>query len=345
MHIHANHSLKENNTFGLDINARYFIEIFRQSDIPILRSDLQLSSIPWIIVGSGSNLLFASDLEKVVVKCSYDKIKIVKEDEDTVWLSVGAGMEWHDLVTYTVEKGWWGLENLALIPGTVGAAPVQNIGAYGSEARDTITRVQALNIYTGERIEFRNSECEFDYRSSVFKTKYVNQLLVHRVTFRLRKRHAGHPDLVHDPLIEAFKACPKQEIAPKDIFNEIIKIRQRKLPDPKIYGNAGSFFKNPIIDQTYFNELMEKLQVDEHHIPHHRTVDHDYKIPAAWLIEQAGWKGKQLNDAAVSDKHALVLINKGNAQGSDLIRLSKQIQQDVDHKFGIHLEREVIIIK
>lgn len=341
MHIHANYSLKTRNTFQIDVKAQYFVEITKQSDIPVLRSDLKLSAIPWIIIGGGSNLLFTHDMDKVIITCGYTKIRVMKEDDENIWISVGAGMDWHDFVEYTVEKGYWGLENLALIPGTVGAAPVQNIGAYGAEARDTITRVQTLNLFTGERTEFRNSECGFGYRTSVFKEEHENRLLVHRVTFRLRKQKFGRPNLVYDPLKEAVCTRKKEDLTPRDIFNEVVDIRKRKLPDPRIYGNAGSFFKNPLITETYFEELSQKYD----DIPHHKTIDNHYKIPAAWLIEQTGWKGKRIDNAGVSEKHALVLVNLGDAQGCEIIRLAEAIQEDVDHKFGIHLEREVIVVK
>ncbi len=340
MHIQANYSLKHHNTFKIDVQVKYFISISRQSDIPILRTDFKISSMPWLIMGSGSNLLFTHDMNCAMVRCSYDKIKIVKEDENNVWLSVGAGIEWHDLVTYTVEHNLWGLENLALIPGTVGAAPVQNIGAYGTEARDSITRVQALNIFNGERKEFRNSECNFGYRTSIFKQEYNNQMLVHRVTFRLTKLNFGKANLVYDLLRESFQHIDITEITPKDIYKKIIAIRKQRIPDPKIQGNAGSFFKNPIISPRHMKELLEECS----DIPHHKTVDEHYKIPAAWLIENTGWKGKKLKRTGVSEKHSLVLVNLANATGKDILELSKRIQKDVGQKFGIHLEPEVIIL-
>lgn len=341
MHIYANYSLKHRNSFQIDVKALYFVEINKQSDILVLRSDLRLAAIPWIIMGGGSNLLLTHDMEKVIVTCQYDKIKVMKEDRDHIWISVGGGLNWHEFVQYTVDHNYWGLENLAYIPGTVGATPVQNIGAYGAEARDTITRVQTLNLFTGERKEFRNSDCKFGYRTSIFKEEYENRLLVHRVTFRLRKLGSGQPNLVYVPLKEAVAKANKKELTPKDIFNIIVSIRKQKLPDPRIHGNAGSFFKNPIITEKYFNELTEK----HGEMPHHKTVDNHFKIPAAWLIEKTGWKGKKLKGAAVSEKHALVLVNANNAEGNDIVYLAKAIQEDVDHKYGIHLEREVIILK
>lgn len=340
MHIQANQSLLHYNSFYIDVKSEYFIEINKQSDILILRSDLKLASLPWRIIGGGSNLLFTQDIEGVVVRCIYDKIKVVKEDEENIWVSVGAGMKWHDLVKYTVENNWWGLENLALIPGTVGAAPVQNIGAYGAEARDTITRVQTLNIYDGQRVEYRNAECNFGYRTSIFKQEFVNQLLVHRVTFRLRKFKYGKPNLAYDPLKEALAEIPKDKLTPAIIFDAIVDIRQNKLPNPDRQGNAGSFFKNPIIEPEYFETLIQEYP----EIPHHKTLEGNFKIPAAWLIEQAGWKGRSHGKSGVSIKHALVLINLGGAKGTDIEELYHLIQDDVNHKFGINLQPEVIIL-
>ncbi len=340
MHIQANYSLKPHNTFHLDVKTQYYIEINKQSDILTLRSDLTIASLPWRIIGDGSNLLFTDDLPGVTVRCTFDKLKIMKEDEESVWISVGAGMKWHDLVTYTVENDWWGLENLALIPGTVGAAPVQNIGAYGAEARDTITRVQTLNVYDGQRIEYRNADCKFGYRTSIFKEEFLNRLLVHRVTFRLRKLKYGNPNLVYDPLKIALQDYKKEELTPQLIYKAVIDIRKNRLPDPDHQGNAGSFFKNPVINQEYYETLISEYP----DMPNHRMLDGNYKIPAAWLIEQTGWKGRSHGHAGVSAKHALVLVNLGGAKGLDIQELYNLVQADVNHKFGIYLEPEVIIL-
>lgn len=339
MHIQANYSLLPHNTFNIDQQTKYYVEITRQSDILTLRNNIKLSSLPWRIIGDGSNLLFTQDFEGITVRCTFNKIKIVKEDEDNIWLSVGAGVKWNDLVKYTVNRGWWGLENMASIPGLVGAAPVQNVGAYGSEAQDSITRVQSLNIYDGERIEFRNSECNFGYRTSIFKQEYINKLLIHRVTFHLRKLHAGKPNLVFEPLKVALQDYNKEDLTPQIIYDTVVGIRKR-LPNPAVYGNAGSFFKNPIIDADYYASLLENYP----DIPSHRMLDGSYKIPAAWLIEQTGWKGRTVEQAGVSEKHALFVINLGKATGNEILTMSQMIQDDVTHTFGIHLEREVIIL-
>jgi len=340
MHIQANYSLKPHNTFHIDVKAQYYIEINKQSDILTLRSDLKLASLPWRIIGGGSNLLFTDDQPGVIIRCTYDQLKIVKEDEENVWLSVGAGMDWHDLVTYTVDNNWWGLENLALIPGTVGASPVQNIGAYGSEARDAITRVQTLNIFDGQRVTYRNSECNFGYRNSIFKQEFTNQLMVHRVTFRLTKLPFGKPNLVYEPLKAALKDIRKTELTPKMVYDTVVSIRQRRLPDPKRLGNAGSFFKNPIVDPDYFDKLIKEFP----DMPHHRRFNGNYKLSAGWLIEQTNWKGRTHGQAGVSSMHALVLVNLGKAKGSDICELYQLVQEDVNHQFGIHLDPEVIIL-
>ncbi|NPA71604.1 MAG: UDP-N-acetylmuramate dehydrogenase [Gammaproteobacteria bacterium] len=340
MHIQANYSLLPHNTFKIDVKTQYYVEINKQSDILILRTDMKLAALPWRIFGDGSNLLLTQDIEGVVLRCTFKKIKIMKEDQDNIWISVGAGVKWHDLVTHTVEQGWWGLENLALIPGTVGAAPVQNIGAYGAEARDSITRVQSLNIYDGQRIEFRNAECHFGYRTSIFKQEYINKLLVHRVTFRLRKSHSGKANLVYAPLKEALSDFQKKELTPLLVYKAVIRIRNSKIPNPERQGNGGSFFKNPVVDEAYFHDLLEKYP----DMPHHKMINGCYKIPAAWLIEQVDWKGRSHGRAGVSHQHALVLVNLGGAQGSDILELSNLVQEDVNHKFGIYLEPEVITL-
>ncbi len=340
MHIQANYPITHLNTFNLVTKTRYYVEVTRQSDIPVLRSDLKLASLPWVIMGDGSNILFTHDIEGVLIRCSYDKIKVVKEDQDGIWLSVGAGANWHDLVAYTVKNNWWGLENLAYIPGTVGAAPVQNIGAYGAEARDTITRVQALNLYDGHRIEFRNTECNFGYRTSIFKQEHKNRLLVHRVTFRLRKLHSGQANLVYEPLKNYLQDKDKSSLTPQDVFDAVIALRKARLPDPKFLGNAGSFFQNPIVSAEYF----EQMTKEHGEIPNHKMLGGDYKIPAAWLIEKSGAKGLRHGRAAVSEKHALVLVNLGGAKGEEIVELSRLVQEEVMHKFGIHLEPEVNIL-
>jgi UDP-N-acetylmuramate dehydrogenase len=335
--IQQNYSLLPHNTFHIDVNSRFYVEIQSHSDILALKSDPRLTSLQYHIIGDGSNLLFTEDIDGVVIRCNYDAIQIIREDDDNVYLSVGAGVEWHDLVTYTVENKFWGLENLALIPSTVGAAPVQNIGAYGAEAKDVITDVYAFNLNDGQSHVFSNSDCKFGYRTSVFKQEYLNQMLVYKVGFKLKKFDAGTANLSYKHLKDALD---KNKLTPLEVYKTVIKIRQSKLPDPNKYGNAGSFFKNPIVDINHFNSLSEQYT----EIPHYKISNEHYKIPAAWLIEQTGWKGKQVGRAAISENHALVIINLGNATGAEVKNLATQVQNDVEQKFGIHLEPEVQMI-
>lgn len=338
MYLHANYNLIDNNTFHLPVIAKFFVEIRHASAIATMRRDPVLSSLPWTVIGAGSNLLLTHDLDYVVLHCTYNEIKIVKEDKEFVWLSVGAGYKWHDLVAYTVEQGWWGLENLALIPGTVGAAPVQNIGAYGAEARDTITRIQTFDLMTGERIELRNSECQFNYRDSIFKHELANKTMVHRVTFRLRKQ--ASPNLMYEPLRNAFEGRNTEELTPKEIFDQVIRIRNRRIPDPKVLGHAGSFFQNPTISSAHFQHLQE-LYPD---IPSHKQLDGCIKVPAAWLIDKAGWKGKRIGDAGIYEHHALILVNHGQATGKELLEFAQLVRHDIIEQFGISLAMEVVTL-
>jgi len=341
MYIHANYDLKQRNTFGVSYKARFFVEIKNASNIPTLRSDAKLSALPWHVIGGGSNLLLTHDLDALVLSCHYDEIKIVKEDAQAVWLSVGAGKSWHDLVTYTVDKGWWGLENLALIPGNVGAAPVQNIGAYGAEVQDTITRIQSFDLRDGQRIELRKNECQFAYRDSIFKHDLAQRVLIHRVTFRLLKNST--PNLVHAPLHEAiFAKNPKlklEDITPRMIYNAVIKLRQERIPDPNVLGSAGSFFKNPSITYKHYQQLQQQYP----DMPGHKLTNGCIKIPAAWLIEKAQWKGRRVNEVGTYYKHALILVNYGKATGKDILTVAETIRNDVINLFSISLEQEVVI--
>lgn len=340
MNIYANYNLQNNNTFHINSNARFFIEVRHASAIPTLRQDPVISSLPWQVIGGGSNLVLSQNLDYVVMRCVFDEIKLVKEDAESVWLSVGAGCNWHQLVTYTVDNGWWGLENLALIPGTVGAAPVQNIGAYGAEVQDSITRVQSFDLRDGKRIELRRSDCEFNYRDSIFKHSLANRVLIHRVTFRLRKQ--SMPNLMHEPLhdlIMSQHSCI-ETLTPRNIYDAVIYLRNQRIPNPNVIGSAGSFFKNPCLSSAHYHTLQAQYPT----IPSHKLPDGQFKVPAAWLIEQAQWKGKRIGDAGVYDKHALILVNYGSATGKQIIELAEQIREDVINKFSISLEKEVVVL-
>ncbi len=338
MYLHANYNLIHNNTFHLSVMAKFFVEIRHASAIATLRRDPVLSSLPWTVIGAGSNVLLTQDLNQLVIRCTYDEIKLVKEDQHYVWLSVGAGHLWHDLVTYTVNQGWWGLENLALIPGTVGASPVQNIGAYGAEARDTITRIQAFELMTGERIELRNSDCQFNYRDSIFKHELAEKTMVHRVTFRLRKQ--ASPNLMYEPLRYAFEGQDINALTPKDIYRKVIEIRNQRIPNPKLLGHAGSFFQNPSISSGHY----QHLQAQYPDIPGHKLLDGHIKVPAGWLIDKAGWKGKRVGDAGIFDQHALILVNHGKATGKELLAFAQELRQEIIELFGISLNLEVVTL-
>lgn len=340
MYIHADFDLIDNNTFNFHAKARYFVEVKHASAIPILRQDPILSALPWQVIGGGSNMVIKDDLDCVLLKCIYNQVKLVKEDADSVWLSVGAGMHWHDLVSYTVSQGWWGLENLALIPGTVGAAPVQNIGAYGAEVQDTITRIQSIDLRNGDRIELRRNECRFGYRDSIFKHELANRVMIHRVTFRLRKQAV--PNLMHEPLHEKLMQAGVDidNLHPQAVFDAVISLRQSRIPNPDHLGSAGSFFKNPTIRAEQYQHLSDQYP----NFPAHKLSDGHYKIPAAWLIEQCGWKGKRINDAGVHDKHALILVNHGKATAEEILALADAIHEDVIERFSISLEKEVVVL-
>lgn len=341
MYLHANYDLKQRNTFGVSCKARYFVEIKHASSIPILRKDTKLSSLPWMVMGGGSNLLMTHDLDALVLSCNYDEMKIVKEDQYAVWLSVGAGRSWHELVTYTVDQGWWGLENLALIPGNVGATPVQNIGAYGAEVQDTITRIQSFDLRDGRRIELRKNECNFAYRDSIFKHELAQRVLIHRVTFRLLKQST--PNLVHDPLHEAMFSnhanLKLEDITPRMVYEAVIKLRQERIPDPAVLGSAGSFFKNPTIALKHYQQL--QLQYPD--IPGHKLTNGCIKVPAAWLIEKAQWKGRRIDQVGTYSKHALILVNYGNASGKEILSVAEIIREAVINLFSISLEKEVVV--
>lgn len=336
MQIQANYSLKNHNTFSLEAQARYYVEIDKPSDITHLRSDPKLSALPWIILGGGSNTLITQNLDALVIHNKIQEIKITKQDEDNIWLSVGAGKNWADLVSYTTQQGWWGLENLAYIPGTVGAAPVQNIGAYGTEVRDLIHRVQTINLRNGELQEYNNAACEFRYRGSIFKDKHKEQL-VHRVTFQLKKLHAGQANLSYEPLK---KAVLDSKTTPTQLADLVTQIRKQRLPDLTNFPNAGSYFKNPIITEEHLDQLL----ADYPEMPHHQQQDGSFKVSAAWLIEQAELKGYRHENAGVSAQHSLVLVNLGKATGQEILDLAQQVQEKVQQKFTIYLEPEVTYI-
>lgn len=333
MKEYKNYSLLTQNTFGIDVFAKKYVEFDTESEVQEYTSSLNLGQENVLPIGQGSNLLFTKDYQGVVFHSKIHGIDIVLEDEDSVTLRVGSGVIWDDFVNYCVLHSYYGLENLSLIPGEVGASAVQNIGAYGVEVKDWIERVETIEIQTGQKRVFQNADCRYSYRSSIFKNEKKGEYFVAYVVFRLKKDFV--PQLKYGTLKSLFNSENEPTTA-QQMRTAIIQIRQDKLPDPKYVGNAGSFFMNPIIEAHDFFLLQKEYPK----MPYYE-VGENYKIPAAWLIEQAGWKGRKLGNAGVCEKQALILINCGNATGEDIVSLKEAICKDVKDKFGIELNPEV----
>jgi UDP-N-acetylmuramate dehydrogenase len=333
MKIIQNASLLSYNTFGIDVKADFLVEYDSVEELKELLQSELIKSHPLLAIGGGSNLLFLSDFKGVVLHSAIQMKKIISETDDSICLEVGAGVVWDDFVAYCVENGWGGVENLSLIPGEIGASAVQNIGAYGVEVQDVIVAVNAIEIETAIARRFANAECEYGYRESIFKKELKSNYLITSVVFKLEK----HPvfKLNYQHLEE--EVLKNGSVDLKNIRQTIIAIRESKLPDPKIFGNAGSFFMNPVISKKYFEELQARFP----QIPHYFVSETEEKVPAGWLIDQCGWKGKQIGNAGVHDKQALVLINKGGANGAEVVFLAEQIQASVKEKFDITLQPEV----
>lgn len=336
MKIFRDYSLLPHNTFGMDVKASVFIEYASVEELKEVLS-LYVKDNQWLHIGKGSNLLFTGDFSGIILHSAIKGYEVIHEDTNEVVVRVGAGEVWDDFVAMTVENEWYGAENLSLIPGEVGASAVQNIGAYGVEAKDLIVGVEAIEVSTGKESIFKNEECGYAYRESVFKSSLKYQYLVTHVSYRLKKTPCYHLDYGNIRLeLEKQKAC----LTLANVRQAIISIREAKLPDPKLQGNAGSFFMNPVISRKHF----EALLVDYPLMPHYEVDAESIKIPAAWMIDQCGWKGKRLGRAGVHDKQALVLVNLGGAVGTEVIALSEAIQKSVYEKFGINILPEVNFI-
>ncbi|MGY0408950.1 MAG: UDP-N-acetylmuramate dehydrogenase, partial [Polaribacter sp.] len=287
----------------------------------------------------GSNMLLTKDIKKLVVHLNIKGISIDKQDDNFVYITANAGENWHEFVLWCISKNYGGIENLSLIPGNVGTCPIQNIGAYGVEVKDTITKVEAIEIETGKRIAFSTKDCRFDYRNSIFKNELKERVIITAVSFKLTKKN--HPlNTSYGAIETALSSKNIEKPTLKDVSDAVISIRKSKLPDPKKIGNSGSFFKNPVISKSQFITLHKKNPT----IPNYTISDTEIKIPAGWLVEQAGFKGKRFGDAGVHEKQALVLVNYGNASGKEIYILAQKIQQSVFKKFGISLEIEVNVI-
>jgi UDP-N-acetylmuramate dehydrogenase len=335
MEIKQHVSLRDLNTFGLESEARYFADIRSEAELKSLLSDSMYRSVPRFVLGGGSNILFTQDVDALVIHPNIKGIEIINEDESSVWLKVGGGEVWHDLVMYCVHNNYAGIENLSLIPGTVGAAPMQNIGAYGVEVKDVIESVRAISIATGEERIFSNEECEFGYRESIFKKQIKDQYIITGVIIKLQRRPVFR--IEYGDIRNTLAEMRVNELSIRAVSDAVIQIRQSKLPDPAKIGNAGSFFKNPEIEEALYNILKEQFP----EIPGYPTEPGKIKVPAGWLIEQAGWKGFRDGQIGVHERQALVLVNYGGGKGGDIRSLAEKIKISVADKFGIQLATEV----
>lgn len=337
MEIQTNFSLKNYNTFGIEASAKRFVAVHNVDE---LRTVLQQNkSQNKFILGGGSNMLLTKDIEALVIHIDLKGKKIIKETDDFVWVESQAGENWHELVIWTIDQNFGGLENMSLIPGNVGTTPVQNIGAYGTEIKDTFDSCEAITIENQEMKTFSNSDCHFGYRESIFKNEAKDQYIITSVVFKLTKRNHKINTSYGDITTELAK---NNVVTPalKDVSNAVIAIRQSKLPDPKELGNSGSFFKNPILLKTDFEKIHQKFP----EMKYYNVSETEVKVPAGWLIEQAGFKGKRFGDAGIHKNQALVLVNYGNATGKEILDVSKNIQSTIFKTFGIQIEAEVNVI-
>lgn len=323
------------NTFGIDVTAARFLEYGSEDELRELIAAGQVVA-PWLHIGGGSNLLFIKDYEGTVLHSRIGGLEVTSEDEEHVWVRVGAGVVWDDFVAWCVKRHWYGAENLSLIPGEVGASAVQNIGAYGVEVKDLITSVETINMAREKRI-YGVDECGYSYRKSLFKQPEMKAVFVTYVNFCLSKRE--HYTLDYGTIRQELEKYPVLNL--EILRRVIIDIRQSKLPDPKVLGNAGSFFMNPIVPRRQF----ESLQREYPDMPHYDVDAGRVKIPAAWMIDRCGWKGKALGPAAVHGRQALVLVNSGGVTGADIVALSDAVRASVREKFGIDIHPEVCLIK
>lgn len=339
MKIHQHYSLKDYNTFGIDETAQYFVSIESIADLQSVLSDPEWQDVPKMILGGGSNMLLTKPVSGLVMHVNLKgrSIFATEKDEDQVVIEAMAGENWHDFVLWTLAQGFGGLENLALIPGNVGTSPIQNIGAYGVEIKDRMVSLQAIEIATGEIREFANEECQFGYRDSIFKRELKGKYIVLSVRFLLTKK--DHQLNTSYGAIET-ELAGLESVHPRDVAEAVIAIRQRKLPDPAEIGNSGSFFKNPVVSTEKFAALKKNF-------PDMRSYPLDtgaVKIPAAYLIDQCGWKGYREGHVGVHENQPLVLVNFGGGLGQQIYDLSEKILISVREKFGIELEREVNVI-
>ena len=337
--IEENISLRPYNTFGIEANARHLCRIRSEDQLIELIDTPVYKNEPHLILGGGSNVLFTKDYTGLVIKVDLKGIRIEKETDETIVLNIKSGEVWHELVMYCVHHGWGGIENLSLIPGTVGAAPIQNIGAYGVEIKEVIQNVEGIDLITGERKTFNNHECHFGYRESIFKYQLKENFFISSVTLSLTKKNHQF-NTSYGAITDTLKAMNITHPTLKSISDAVIHIRRNKLPDPSLIGNAGSFFKNPTISLSHY----ENLKSSYPKIPGYPSVNQEVKVPAGWLIEQCDWKGKRINNIGVHTQQALVLVNYGDGKGEEIFQLAMQILSSVKEKFNIILTPEVNLI-
>jgi len=338
MRVERNISLKSYNTFGIEAFAKEFLEVADVESLQCFIRDTELSNKKLLVLGGGSNILFTSDFNGLVIKNNIQGIHAEESEDGTVLVRAGAGVVWDELVHYCMANGYGGVENLVSIPGNVGASPIQNIGAYGVELKDVFHSLEAIEIGTAEVKHFNKEECAFDYRDSVFKRHLKGKYIISSVSILLRKDHK--PDVSYGAIREQLNVMGVGDPGIKDLGAAVAAIRKAKLPEPEIIGNAGSFFKNPVVPEKRFLEIRNRYPDMPSYKGNHGLV----KIPAGWMIEQCGWKGRSLGNAAVHDMQALVLVNRGNATGNDVIELAQSIKNSVKEEFGIELEFEVNVL-
>lgn len=336
MQVQQNYSLKKYNTFGINAIAKYFATFSSAEDLVHLLE--MKTEEEKMILGGGSNILFTKNFDGFILKNKIPGIDILREENNHVFIKVGAGVPWHSFVIYCVQNNFGGVENLSLIPGNAGTSPMQNIGAYGAEVKDVFYELEAFNLKEKKICIFSGADCEFGYRESVFKKKYKNQFAILNVTYRLSKTPVFN--ISYGAIEKELEKMKVEKLSVKAISDAVINIRSSKLPDPALIGNAGSFFKNPIIKK----ELFFELESTEREIPFYKIDEENYKIPAGWLIEQCGWKGYRKGDAGCYARQALVLVNYGGASGKEIYNLSEEIKISVKEKFDIELESEVNIL-
>ncbi len=335
--IESQVSLKQFNTFGIDVSSKFFAQAQNEDEVRNVIQSNEFLNNDNLILGGGSNILFTKNFDGIVLRNNIEGVEVLEETSESVLVKVGGGVVWHEFVLYCINQGWNGTENLSLIPGSVGASPMQNIGAYGVEIKEIFHELEAIHLKTGEIKYFNNAECDFGYRESVFKNKHKGEYLISRVTFRLSK--IPNFNVSYGAIEKQLEVMNVRNLTAKSVSDAVVSIRQSKLPDPKKVGNSGSFFKNPIVDEVIYKEVKKKYP----EAVGYSVGEGKIKLAAGWLIDQAGWKGKTIGNYGVHKNQALVLVNYGGATGEQIFDLSTNILDSIKDKFGVQLEREVNI--